>query len=165
MNGLKLGSSQLPQLSRPPLPLLTTTMLTNLWTPTSTHSSTPTTQPTVTLDSTPTEPTSPPSPPPPPEPRTLVSLPVPTVLELTPSSTPSTPLTNRPDFWLVTKPASEPNQPPELSQLDRQPQFSQLSQPSKSRPQLHLLQDSSLQETSSSTDSRPDSTLTFPPSK
>merc|ERR1719168_3292 len=146
MNGLKLGSSQLPQLSRPPLPLLTTTMLTNLWTPTSTHSSTPTTQPTVTLDSTPTEPTSPPSPPPPPEPRTSVSLPVPTVLELTPSSTPSTPLTNRPDFWLVTKLASEPSQPPELSQF---------SQPSKSRPQLHLLQDSSLQETSSSTDSRP----------
>merc|ERR1719168_76235 len=165
MNGLKLGSSQLPQLFRPPLPLLTTTMLTNLWTPTSTHSSTPTTQPTVTLDSTPTEPTSPPSPPPPPEPRTSVSLPVPTVLELTPSSTPSTPLTNRPDFWLVTKLASEPSQPPELSQLGSQPQFSQLSQPSKSKPQLHPLQDSSLQETSSLTDSRPDSTLTFPPSK
>merc|ERR1712029_703763 len=97
--------------------------------------------------------------------RTSVSLPVLTVLELTPSSTPLTPLTNRPDFWLVTKPASEPSQPPELSQLGSQPQFSQLSQPSKSKPQLHPLQDSSLQETSSLTDSRPDSTLTFLPSK
>merc|ERR1712025_600524 len=44
--------SQLLQLPRP----LTTTMLMSQLTPTSTHSSTPMTQPTVTSDSTPTEP-------------------------------------------------------------------------------------------------------------
>merc|ERR1712117_836389 len=82
--------------------------------PTSTHSSTHMTQPTVTSDSTLTEPTLPPN-----LPqlllRTLEFLPVLTVPESTPSSTHLTPLTSRLVFWPVTRLASELSN--QLSQL------------------------------------------------
>merc|ERR1719499_400696 len=130
-------------------------------TPTSTHSSTHMTQPTVTSDSTPTEPTLPPN-----LPqsllRTLEFLPVLTVPESTPSSTHLTPLTSKLVFWPVTRLASELSS--QLSQFrELRCQSDRFQSSSLSRPPPPL-QDSSHQATFSSTDSRQDSTLTSPPS-
>merc|ERR1711976_674206 len=125
--------NKLPQLSRLPQPQLarpsTTTTLMSQLTPTSTHSSTPMTQPTVTSDSTPTEPNLPPSPLPH-LPATSEFLPAPTAPESTPSSTHSMLPTSKLVFSPDTRSEfnSDPNQQPPPSD---KPQFRlQSSQPS-----------------------------------